>query len=264
MFTEPLISITAIIVMIGGFIGLKAVSAKQRSIPHADLLGILLLVVIFICAGSLFWYEFLRDAITDKAELGKIQRANAYCAQAQGIADEVTARGSVAVIAVSTIEEDAINGMVETLKDNGFSSVEVRYIDNKKGGYTRLPDSSMMMPMLPQYSARDIDAAVKSIKPDVIICAATLPQTFGPNQTNFKKSDDMTDGGKIVFVAAGENQYPSTATKELLNRGYISYAVTLKAYLPQFDRLDDDPAEEFAEFYGIYGKGEVIPELIAD
>jgi hypothetical protein len=60
-------------------------------------------------------------------------------------------------------EESSIDGFVEGLKEGGFTDVEVKYIDNKKGGYTRIPapEGMPMMPMMPQYSANDVKNAAK-------------------------------------------------------------------------------------------------------
>ncbi len=260
MFTEPLFSIPAILIMIAGFIGLKVVSGKQRTLASANAIAAALLVVILVCAGTLFWFEFLRDVVTDKVELGKMQRANSFQAQAYGIAKKVGSAGKVCVIATSMTEESSIDGFVEGLKEGGFTDVEVKYIDNKKGGYTRIPapEGMPMMPMMPQYSANDVKNAAKGA--DVIISVATLPQLMGRG-AGISSRDDMTQKGKVIFVSAGDNQYPQNVLRQMLKAGYITYAVAAKSYLPQYDRLDNGSDAVFEEFYGIYGQNDTIPDI---
>ena len=160
------------------------------------------------------------------------------------------------------LEETSIEGFKKGLAECGFNDVEVKYIDNKKGGYERIPapEGMPMMPTMPQYSANDVKNAAKGA--DVIIALSMMPQAMAMSRGGALSSrDDMTSKGKVVFVTAGENQYPQRVISNMLKAGYITYAVTAKKYLPTYDRLDDGSEAVFEDYYGIYGQNDTIPEM---
>ena len=260
-------SIFALIIMIAGFIGLKVISNKQQTLKNANLYAILDLVVIFVCAGTLIWNEFLYDLVVDRASLAKERQINSFKVQGYGVADYINSKGiskdGILLIATAAVSDDEVESFKSGMSAAGISGpFEV----TKIGKELSMPGPGMAPadgPVMVTFSDKDIKNAMKGKKSGVVINLAGLPANMAMMPvTRANKAMDLNKDCPVIF--AGHGSFPSQALSSLVACEFIDAAVYAVQYVDSRESMSGDPKSEFPKFFAIADKTNPMVDKISE
>ncbi len=260
-------SIIALIVMIAGFIGLKVISNKQQTLKNANLYAILDLVVIFVCAGTLIWNEFLYDLVVDKASLAKDRQINSFKIQGYGVADYINSKGiskdGILLITTAAISDEELESFQKGMAAGGISGpFEV----TKIGKEVAMPGPGIGPaggPVMVTFTDKDIKNAMKGKKGGVVIHLAGMPSNMAMSQiTRAAKAFDLNKDCSVIF--AGQGSFPSPALGGMVSCEFIDAAVYAVEIADARESMSGDPKSEFAKFFAIADKQNPMVDKLSD
>lgn len=254
MFGLKWLDLLVIVGMIACFIGLKVCSKNQRTMKNAQLIAVLMLCGVFVCAGTLFWRQFLKDLLTDRTAEAHKRNCVQWRAQGYGLAKYIngelkndsalTGEGVLVIFEDSDYNTDLVAAFKEGLTEGGIaqSTVEFKPIAVAgAGGATRsagpggVPGPGMMMMM----TADDIQTAMRGGAQRVVISLVGVPPQT-PVMRQYDRRIDFTNKGKRAFIVAG-SVWQSKEQMEMVYYKQITAAVQQRADAPEFE--DSYPEE---------------------
>ena len=261
-------SIFALIIMIAGFIGLKVISNKQQTLKNANLYAILDLLVIFVCAGTLIWNEFLYDLVVDKASLAKERQINSFKVQGYGVADYINSKGiskdGILLISTAAISDEEVEGFKSGMSAAGISGpFEVTKIGKELAMPGPGGPGGPGGPVMVTFTDKDIKNAMKGKKDGVVINLAGIPSNMmGVSVTRANKALDMNKDCPVIF--AGQGTFPSPTLTNLVACEFIDAAVYYVQMPDSRESISGDPKSEFPKFFAIADKTNPMVDKISE